>query len=134
MHFLLVDDSKVSLKILKKQILSIQESNIYCVDNGEKAVESYKRLHKKSEGSIIILMDINMPIVNGIEATKKIRHYENANNIEPNKRCKIIVTTDYEDERAKFLAQMVGANSFINKPISSKKIKDELIKFECIPA
>lgn len=50
------------------------------VVNGEEAVEAYKRRHHVFQ---CILMDVSMPIMGGIEATRLIRTFENENNLNP---------------------------------------------------
>lgn len=49
-------------------------------DNGQAAVDSYKKLHETLE---VVLMDIHMPGMDGTEATEKIREWEEEQGLEP---------------------------------------------------
>ena len=69
----------------------------------------------------IIYMDIKMPIMNGIEATKLIRQYEKECNIEP---CIINAVTGMVDEQIKCLE--VGMNEVLIKPLSKDTIINTL--------
>lgn len=74
---LLVEDVPVSKKIafmaLKKQKYSVA-----MVSSGEEAIEVYKKAHPN-----IVLMDIQLPGMNGIETTKLIRQEEAVSNLKP---------------------------------------------------
>ncbi len=109
--FLIVDDEPVSTSYLAEIIKNIS-SKIYYADNGVSALEEFEK-HPDID---IILMDMKMPVMNGYEATKKIR--------ETNKEVVIIAQTAYalKDDRNKSMA--VGCTDYIAKPVD----KDELIK------
>lgn len=65
---LLVDDHKMVIKNMKKVISAHPEMKIIgTASNGEEAIQMAKKTSPE-----VILMDINMPVMDGIEATKKI--------------------------------------------------------------
>lgn len=80
---LIVDDDFISCELLKN--LLKKEFNYDIVYNGDDAIKLF--LKNKYDA---ILMDIKMPIMNGIESTKIIRKYEKENNID---RTPILVIT-----------------------------------------
>ncbi len=117
MNILIVDDSKISVTIIEKHLGNVEYESIQYAENGEEAFSKYSELLKKSTDDIVILMDINMPKMNGIESIKKIRNLEKENNISIEKRSKIVVVTAYDSESAEHLARLVGANSYCRKPL-----------------
>jgi CheY-like chemotaxis protein len=67
-------------------------------------------------------MDINMPIMDGIEATKILKtKYKN--------KIWICMLTAYNEESEKQRAQIAGSDSFINKPLTLDKIYSEFYKY-----
>ena len=80
------------------------------VINGAEAVS----LFKEHPDISIILMDIKMPVMNGIEATQQIRQF--------NKTIPIIAQTAYvfEDDKVKILN--AGCDGIISKPIKEKEL------------
>ncbi|WP_227806350.1 response regulator [Algibacter lectus] len=70
MKILVVEDNKINQMITKK-ILTKMDLQCEITDNGEDAVEKIK-----ANDYNIILMDIHMPGISGIEATKRIRMFD----------------------------------------------------------
>jgi DNA-binding NarL/FixJ family response regulator len=66
----------------------------------------------------IILMDIDMPGINGIEAVKKIRSF--------NKTAQIIMLTVFDDSEHVFMALQAGANGYLLKKNLSDKLIDAI--------
>jgi CheY-like chemotaxis protein len=69
----------------------------------------------------VILMDINMPQMDGITATKKIR--------EKDIQIPVIFQTAYDNEENKRECFIAGGNDFISKPISKEKLFTILKKY-----
>jgi CheY-like chemotaxis protein len=80
------------------------------VDNGLKATEACK-----SEFFNAILMDIDMPVCDGIEATRNIREFNN--------RIPIVAITAYADSQMRTKCAEAGMNAFLAKPCSRDDIK-----------
>ena len=108
---LITEDESVSISYLTAVVKDISYK-IYYADNGVTALE----LVKKHPDIDIILMDMRMPVMDGFEATKKIR--------EINKDVVIIAQTAHalKDDREKTLA--AGCTDYIAKPVD----KSELMK------
>ncbi len=101
---LIVEDNPVNVMIVKR-LLESTNANILVAHNGKEALE----ILSQNPHSDLILMDIQMPIMDGVEATKKIR--EGGNNI------KIVALTAhaFNEEIHKYLE--IGCNSVLTKPI-----------------
>lgn len=122
-HFkiLLVEDNELNREIAKD---ILQDNNIKVVEaeNGSIAVNILK---KSKEGDFnAIFMDIQMPVMDGYQATKEIRSMNT-----PLAQIPIIALTAnaFEEDKNKCFA--VGMNDHIAKPVSSKKIIETLKKF-----
>lgn len=109
-NILIAEDEPVSTSYLAEIIKEVS-NKVYYADNGVTALEVFE----KNPDIDIILMDMKMQVMNGFEATKKIR--------ETNKEVVIIAQTAYalKNDREKTLA--AGCNDYIAKPVD----KDELI-------
>lgn len=103
-NILVVEDDKVNQK-LAQRLLKRKGYGITLVENGQEAVDIYE-----DERFDLILMDIQMPVMNGLTATSKIR--EKAKVFIP-----IIALTAYaiKGDREKFLKK--GMDDYISKPI-----------------
>ncbi|TNV75062.1 hypothetical protein FGO68_gene1714 [Halteria grandinella] len=110
---LIVDDEYVNIYALK---IMLSRLNYVCdvANNGEEGLEKYKTFQP-----IIIFMDIEMPIMNGITATKLIRSYCQANQIE---QPIIIASTAYTDAGTKAICNEAGMDHFLQKPIHSNEV------------
>ena len=106
LHLLLVEDDKVNQKVIRKMLIergyTVKEAN-----NGIEAIELFT-----TESFDAILMDIQMPKMNGIEAAAKIR------SLEPEgKHTPIVALTAYSlpGDREKFIR--LGMDEYVSKPI-----------------
>lgn len=115
--------------IRKNYIEFMDESfqNVYEACDGEQAYSIYQ-LQKPD----ILIVDINMPKLNGLELVKRIRKSDH--------RTKIIVLTAYSDVEYLLQAAELKLIKYLVKPISRNELKDallmavdELSKYELIP-
>ncbi len=110
MHFLAAEDNEINAEILR-EILSIEGADCEIVENGKLAVE---RFEAAAEGTFdAILMDVQMPVMNGYDATRAIRALKR----EDAKEIPIIAMTANafaEDEKEALAA---GMNIHLAKPI-----------------
>jgi len=115
MKILLAEDYKHSQIIVTRLLKKNNFENIVVVDNGEEAYNLAKEEHFD-----LILMDMQMPIMNGFEATEMIRNLENY------KETPIIALTAFamKGDREKCLES--GATDYIPKPIDSKEFIEKV--------
>ncbi|MBQ3558592.1 MAG: response regulator [Agathobacter sp.] len=107
---LLVEDNNLNREIAKK-LLSEQGFIIDEAVNGKEAVDKVKASH--SGEYAVVLMDIQMPIMDGYEATKKIRDLDNR--ILANVPIVAMTANAFGEERKKAFA--CGMNGYVTKPI-----------------
>ncbi len=103
---LVVEDSFVNRKILE-QILKCEKYHCEFASNGSEAVEKFKK-----QFFDVILMDVEMPIMNGIETTKQMRIFEE----KTGKHASIIGLSGNAHEAAKKIAYDAGMDDYLSKP------------------
>lgn len=119
---LLVEDHPLNT-IVAKSLLTKRGLKVEHAQNGAEAVAIFE---KSKEGSFdAILMDIRMPVMDGIEATKQIRELERSDA----GRVPIIAMTAnaYEEDRKRTAS--VGMNAHLAKPIDPKQLFKTLADF-----
>ena len=77
--------------------------------NGQEAIEKVKRFVPN-----VVLMDIVMPVMSGLEATKRI--------VQECPKTKVLILTQYDDEENMFVAKQAGAQGFIPKRAASSDL------------
>jgi signal transduction histidine kinase/ActR/RegA family two-component response regulator len=107
-NILVVEDNKINQLVTKK---IIQNSNMTCtiVDDGFAALVAIEREHFD-----LILMDINMPLINGFETTRKIR--------EKGIKIPIIALTAFDKQEVTEEALAAGMNDIMVKPFDPSKL------------
>ena len=123
LHFLAAEDNMINAEILK-EILAMEGAECVIVENGQLAVERFKSA--KAGEFDAILMDAQMPVMNGYEATRAIRALEHKDA----GQIPIIAMTANafaEDQKA---ALDAGMNVHLPKPIDVELLK-KVIR-ECI--
>ena len=122
MHFLAAEDNEINAEILQ-EFLTIENASCEIVENGKIALE---RFANSGEGEFdAILMDVQMPVMNGYDATKAIRSLERKDARE----ILIIAMTANafaEDEKE---ALNAGMNVHLAKPIDVKLLKQVIKQF-----
>jgi len=106
---LIAEDDGISEKLLSF-LISPMCRELIIARNGEEAVE----LCKLNPDLDIVFMDIQMPIMNGFEATRQIRLF--------NKEVKIIAQTAFALSGDEEKIKNAGCNSYINKPIKKENL------------
>ena len=116
---LLAEDNKINRIVLERMLKKI---NLDCVlvENGKEALDTYL-----AEDFDMILMDIHMPVMNGIEATQHIQ----ASGKFKSTPLPIIAITASAFEEDRKIALEHGLNDFITKPVLFDNLKIVLQKY-----
>jgi two-component system chemotaxis response regulator CheY len=109
-NFLIADDSLVMRKTIKNFLEQLGHQVIGEAENGLEVYNKFKDL--KPDG---ILMDIEMPVMNGIEAIKKIKA--------ESKNAKILVISNHGEKNLVMDALKAGAKYYILKPLTQENLK-----------
>ena len=120
LHCLLVDDNqlntKLGLTMLKKQGYSVDTAA-----DGQEAVMKYIDYRMQKRTLDLILMDVRMPVMDGLEATRRIRQFEEQKKVARVAICAMTAGTS-EGEKQECLS--VGMDNFVTKPINLAQIQE----------
>lgn len=116
LNILVVDDHIIN-KIATKKLLENWSKlvNIVTADNGQEAVNLVK-----SNNFDIVLMDLQMPVMNGFDATKEIRTFS---------EIPILALTANQDEEEANFCRSIGFNSYITKPFKPDVLYAEISEY-----
>jgi two-component system chemotaxis response regulator CheY len=117
-RILIVDDSSVMRKILERSLrqAGFELSSVHQAGNGAEA------LAVLAENQVdLILCDINMPVMDGLEFVRQLRGVENA------KEAPVVMITTEGSESHVIRALSAGAKGFIRKPFTPEQIKDHVL-------
>jgi len=119
LSILLAEDDLISRRLIKILIEKFGHK-VFVVENGRKAFEAYQ-----TNQYDLILMDIQMPLMDGLECTKKIREFEQQIN---RSRVTIIAVTAHAMIGDKEKCLNAGMDDYITKPIEEKVLMEKIDK------
>jgi two-component system response regulator len=105
------DDAELTIRVLKKHNLA---NSLVHLHDGEAALEF---LFEKENNNVprLILLDLKMPKVDGIEVLKKIKHDEKK------KMIPVVILTSSKEERDIIESYKLGVNAYVVKPVEFEK-------------
>ncbi len=111
---LLAEDDQVDAMTAERAFKEIQVTNPrVIVENGEEALEYLKNTNNEKPG--IILLDLNMPRMNGVEFLKIVKKDDEL------KRIPVIVLTTSKEEQDKVESFNLGVAGYMIKPVDYQK-------------
>jgi two-component system chemotaxis response regulator CheY len=114
---LIVDDSSVMRKIVARALQQAGlEMVVFEAGNGSEGVDLLK-----TQQVDLILSDINMPLMDGLEFLRQLR----AQNLAPDVPV-VMITTESSEEHVKE-AILVGAQGYIRKPFTPEQVKERVL-------
>lgn len=116
LQILLAEDNKLNQLMIKKVVEDFGFA-LDIVETGKQAVDKLATQHYD-----LILMDVNMPEMDGYAATKHIREKMGTKSNIP-----IIVVTSPSDRQEHVKSLLLGANTFISKPIDPEELFTEIM-------
>lgn len=120
---LITEDNTIN-QLLLRRILEQEKFITDIANNGKEALEKIISTYGSSKAFQIVLMDLEMPIMNGFEATRKIRQFEAENNVQ-NALFIVGVSANARDTFSKS-ALDTGMDCYITKPFQKKDILNVL--------
>ena len=109
-NILIVEDHELTRFGLKTAFEGVDfVGSLYEADSAETAIEIFN--NNKID---IVIMDLGLPVMNGIDATKRIRS--------SNKDVKIIILTSHNDEKEVLNSLRAGANAYCSKEINPQRL------------
>lgn len=113
---LIAEDNLVNQKILVRMLKRLGIEQVEVVDNGEKAIG--KEANKPFD---VVLMDMQMPVMDGVEATKRI-----VNRVGGHPIPLVIFVTAHVSTSFEAICMECGAASYLPKPYTMDKLKETL--------
>lgn len=132
LNILVVDDSVPILKTVRHALLrkgydvETSHNGLDCLDKVQQRLASFNTPYD------VILMDLNMPVLDGLEATRRIRQQEEENYKKDGVRHVIIGVSANSDEDTILDALSAGIDDFICKPFSMDTFNATLQKLKLI--
>ena len=117
---LVVDDHPFNV-MMAKAIMEERGYNVKTALNGKEAIERAKEHQEEGQGFRVILMDCQMPVMNGYEATKELKEMMKEGRI--NKSPIIAITANDRAEDHRKAAQDAGMDGFLGKPLVVHKVE-----------
>jgi len=115
---LIVDDSSVMRKIVER---SIRQAGIDLAEVREAANGAEALGVLKEQRADLVLCDINMPVMDGLEFLRQLQTLDNAKNIPV-----VMITTEGSESHV-VQALSIGAKGYIRKPFTAEQVKEHVV-------
>src|SRR5512135_914731 len=109
---LIIDDDEVLLTLLQN-LLKDEGYAILATADGPRGIALYKEQHPD-----LVLLDLGLPSLNGLEVLREIHALDN--------EARIIIVTGYGSAETVEVASRSGASDFINKPFDPRKLVERV--------
>ncbi|WP_020592421.1 response regulator [Kiloniella laminariae] len=119
-YILVAEDNVVNQRVLEAYLANV-EYEVVMVENGREAVDAYLR-----HPPVLILMDVSMPVMDGLMATREIRRIEEETSLA---RVSIIGSTAHVLEQDRKACMEAGMDDFIAKPIRMQTLNEVVLKW-----
>eukprot|EP01022_Parablepharisma_sp_SALTPOND_P005012 TRINITY_DN121492_c0_g1_i1.p1 TRINITY_DN121492_c0_g1~~TRINITY_DN121492_c0_g1_i1.p1 ORF type:complete len:774 (+),score=45.66 TRINITY_DN121492_c0_g1_i1:266-2587(+) len=125
---LIVDDNTLNRSVVKEMVEKLGFVTAEA-ENGKSAIDKLIELEKatKHNADILIFMDLDMPVMDGIEATLKIRRMKKI------RQPLIVALTAYGSEKERTKCMEAGMNGFAGKPLTKDSLLYLLNDFQLTP-
>ncbi len=114
---LVIEDNELNMKLVRS-LLQLQKYKIIEAENAEKGIQLARDHHPD-----LILMDIQLPGMDGLKATQLILNDENL------KEIPVLALTSYAMEGDREKAQAAGCAGYITKPINSRSFSKIITEY-----
>lgn len=123
LEILLVEDNPINQKVAELMLRKLSHKTV-SVYNGKEGLDAIKSSHYD-----IVFMDVQMPLMDGLCATQKIREWEREHNLG---RIKIIAMTANSMEEDKLKCMHAGMDDFLCKPFSMSQLANVIEKHAAV--
>ena len=116
---LLVEDNPMDLDLTLRAFSKKKFSNqVHVARDGEEALAFIPRWEAGEAVPAVILLDINLPKINGLEVLRQLKAHERF------RRIPVVILTSSREDRDLTAAYDLGVNSYIEKPVSFSKFME----------
>ncbi|GAB2464803.1 response regulator [Hymenobacter qilianensis] len=125
MKILVVDDEPDVRQLFEQRFRREIRNGTFSFDFAYSGEEALKYLNEHFSEVVLILSDINMPGMSGLELLRRIKQ-EHPTPPPPT----VMMITAYADQESHRQAMQLGANDFLTKPVDFTALKERLISME----
>ncbi len=119
---LLVEDNEINQKVARR-VLERMGCTVHIVEHGAASIEAFM-----AEAFDLILMDLQMPVMDGITAARRIRELEAA--APDRKRTPIVALTANAMKGDRELCEAAGMDDYLTKPLEVERLRITLARFD----
>ncbi|RJO69745.1 MAG: response regulator [Myxococcales bacterium] len=125
MRVLIVDDSSTMRKIIRKTVM---EAGVSDIAEAEDGIDALKRIKDHNAAFDLILLDINMPKVDGITTLKQLK------SMDQTKGIPVIMCTSEAEKELVITSIKAGASDYVVKPFTKDVIFEKINRLSAKPA
>ena len=129
----LIVDDEVNIAETLREFVEEDGYDVTTVNNGKKAIEAYERALKKDQPFHMILLDIVMPRMSGLEVLDMIRQDEKSRQVSPEEKVPIIMLSGLKESWMND-AYQDGCNDYLVKPYDMDVLMGKIKKMIGEPA
>jgi putative nucleotidyltransferase with HDIG domain len=126
MRILIIDDDMVSRT--KLELIMEYFGDCETLEHGGEALAVVHEAHQDGDPFDLIMLDINLPGMDGIQLLSAIRSAEKELNIEKSRQAKIMMTSSYRDKARIVASVQSGCDDYIGKPFNLDMVRNKLDK------
>lgn len=127
---LLVEDNPMDLDLTLRAFAKKKFVNqVHVARDGEEALAFFPRWEAGEAWPAVILLDINLPKIGGLEVLRQLKAHERF------RRIPVVVLTSSREDKDLKTAYDLGVNSYIEKPVSFQKfmeVADQIELYWCV--
>lgn len=127
MKILIAEDQNISREMLVKMLANIGQIEAFAT--GLDALKAFEDALDKSAPFQIMISDISMPVMSGLELLKAVRASENKKKIDKQNRIRVLMFTSYADRDTIISCYRAGCDDYAVKPFNKKVVIDKIKKF-----
>ncbi len=120
LRILVLEDDASTCRLMQIFLDQIGECRI--VSGGRTALDAFQSALDQEKPFDLLLLDIMVPEINGIDVLKKVRTIERSRGIHDRDRAKVIITSSLSDARNMEQAQSAESNGYLVKPVNRAKL------------
>lgn len=117
---LVVDDDHI-YRFLTEKLLGAMGYAVHTAQDGQQAIDACRRL-----APALVLMDLDMPVLDGYEATRRLRELQRSGEVQPSR---IVAHSGTSDATAQYRAALAGADGFLPKPARLQHLRAEVLRW-----
>lgn len=126
MKILIADDNRTSRKLLNLAFIGKAECEF--ASTGVEALDVYAKANEAGRPFDLIILDVLMPRMDGLEVLKRIRETEAERGISGRDRVKIAMATRLDDRDTVLTAFRDQCDGYITKPYGPYSVQKELVR------